>query len=169
MKRLSALPLLSTVALAAFAQAPSSTAGVKLSPADRSIVHANQLIAKNAKDFQAYNALALALSRRARETSEVKYYDLADDALKHLFVISPNNFDGARTHVWLLLGKHEFPAALEEGKKLTKRMPDDIMIYGFLTDANVELGNYDAAEKAAQTMLDLRAGNLPGLTRGVSA
>jgi tetratricopeptide (TPR) repeat protein len=44
-------------------------------------------------------------------------------------------------------------------------VPDDVLVYGFLTDANAELGNYDEAEKAAQWMLDLRPGNLPGLTR----
>jgi tetratricopeptide (TPR) repeat protein len=44
-------------------------------------------------------------------------------------------------------------------------VPDDVLVYGFLTDANVELGNYNDAEKAAQWMLDLRPGNLPGLTR----
>ena len=44
-------------------------------------------------------------------------------------------------------------------------MPDDILVYGFLTDANAELGNYSAAENAAQWMLNLRPGNLPGMTR----
>jgi tetratricopeptide (TPR) repeat protein len=44
-------------------------------------------------------------------------------------------------------------------------MPDDVMVYGFLTDANVELGNYDEAEKSAQLMLNLRPGNSPGVTR----
>src|SRR5438552_6261022 len=44
-------------------------------------------------------------------------------------------------------------------------MPDDVMVHGFLADANAELGNYDEAEKAAQLMLDLRPGNLPGITR----
>ncbi len=39
------------------------------------------------------------------------------------------------------------------------------MTYGFLTDANVELGNYKDAETACQRMLDLRTGNLPGITR----
>jgi tetratricopeptide (TPR) repeat protein len=39
------------------------------------------------------------------------------------------------------------------------------MVHGFLADANAELGNYDEAEKAAQLMLDLRPGNLPGITR----
>jgi len=44
-------------------------------------------------------------------------------------------------------------------------MPDDVMVYGFLTDANVELGNYKEAEAACQRMLDLRTGSLPALTR----
>jgi Flp pilus assembly protein TadD len=40
-----------------------------------------------------------------------------------------------------------------------------VMVYGFLTDANIELGNYKEAEDSAQLMLDVRPGNLPGLTR----
>ena len=39
------------------------------------------------------------------------------------------------------------------------------MVYGMLTDARIELGNYDDAEKSAQWMLDLRPGNIPALTR----
>ena len=143
----------------------SSPSQTKLSPAERSIAQAKRLIEKKPKDFEAYNALAFALSRRARETSDVKYYDEAADALKQSLALSPDNFGAARIHAWLLLGKHEFPAALEEAKKLNKRMPDDITTYGFLTDANIELGNYKDAETAAQTMLDLRPGNLPALTR----
>jgi hypothetical protein len=73
--------------------------------------------------------------------------------------MKPGNFDGKRIEVWLLLGKHEFAAAREEALKLNREMPDDMMVYGFLTDANVELGNYDEAEKSAQFMLDLRPGN----------
>src|SRR5215471_4776093 len=164
MKRLAAL-LLIVMSAYAFADSISSSSDGKASPAERSIFQAKRLIEKNSKDFEAYNALALALARRARETSDVNYYTRAEEALERSFAISPDNFDGARTHVWLLLGKHEFAAALEEAKKLNKRMPDDVMTYGFLTDANVELGNYKDAENAAQMMLDLRPGNLPGLTR----
>jgi tetratricopeptide (TPR) repeat protein len=164
MKRLAAL-LLTVMAAYAFGETMSSSSDSKASPAERSIFQAKRLIEKNSKDFEAYNALALALARRAREISDVNYYTRAEEALQRSFAISPDNFDGARTHVWLLLGKHEFAAALEEAKKLNKRMPDDVMTYGFLTDANVELGNYKDAENAVQMMLDLRAGNLPGLTR----
>src|SRR5262249_28484185 len=92
----------------------SGFAQSSLSPAEQSRAAASRLIAKNSKDFEAYNALALALSRRARETSDVSYYTQAEDALKKSFEIPPGNFDGERTAVWILLGKHEFPAALEK-------------------------------------------------------
>ena len=54
---------------------------------------------------------------------------------------------------------------LEAARELNRKLPDDVMLYGFLTDANVELGNYKDAETAAQWMLDLKPGNMPGLTR----
>jgi tetratricopeptide (TPR) repeat protein len=165
MKRIAALLLLILGAVAGFAQGPSVPAETKLSPAERSMAQARKLIEKNPKDFEAYNALALALSRRARETSDVKFYTEAEETLQKSFEVSPDNFDGQRIHVWLLLGKHEFAAALEAAKELNQKMPDDVMLYGFLTDANVELGNYKDAETAAQWMLDLKPGNTPGLTR----
>jgi tetratricopeptide (TPR) repeat protein len=165
MKKLAVLLLMLTAALSAVAQTTPISDDVKLSPAERSMAQASRLIEKNPKNFEAYNALALALSRRARETSEVKFYAQAEETLKKSFEISPGNFDGGRIQVWLLLGKHEFAAARESARKLNKKMPDDVMVYGFLTDANIELGNYKEAEDSAQLMLDLRPGNLPGLTR----
>src|SRR5947209_2862483 len=113
--------------VAAFAQTQSPSAA-RLSPAERSMAQARRLIEKKPSNFEAYNALALALSRRARETSDVKYYDRAEEALTQSFTILPDNFDGAKIHTWLLLGKHEFPAALEEARTLNKRLPDDIMM-----------------------------------------
>ena len=66
---------------------------------------------------------------------------------------------------WLLLGRHEFAKALEVATRLNKQTPDDVTVYGYLVDANAELGNYTQAVAAAQWMLDLRAGNIAGLTR----
>ena len=139
--------------------------GDKLTPAQQGIARAQAVIDKNAKDYEGYNALALALARRARETSDPSYYAQGQQALQKSFAISPGNYDGERIAVWLLLGNHEFAAALEKATALNKRAPDDVMVWGFLTDSNVELGNYGDAEKAAQWMLNLRAGNLPALTR----
>ncbi|MGA8433052.1 MAG: tetratricopeptide repeat protein [Candidatus Sulfotelmatobacter sp.] len=172
-KRLIA-PLILTLAACVAAQTPSSakadsativTAKTALSPAEQSIAGAQKEIAKKPGQFAGYNQLAIALSRRARETSDITYYTQAEDALKKSFELAPGNMEGEKIHVWLLLGRHEFPAALAAAKILNKRVPDDILVYGFLTDANAELGNYPAAENAAQWMLNLRPGNLPGMTR----
>src|SRR5579864_2918883 len=147
------------------ASAQSNNIKPDLSPAERSIAEARKSIEKKPTQYAGYNQLAMALARRARETSEVAYYAQAEDALKKSFELAPANLDGEKIQVWLLLGRHEFPAALDAAKILNQRVPDDVLIYGFLTDANAELGNYKDAETAAQWMLNLRPGNLPGMTR----
>jgi tetratricopeptide (TPR) repeat protein len=166
MKKLATLLLILVAALMTSASAQTNTTpAVKLSPAEQSIAAAKAMIAKNPKNYEAYNSMALALARRARETSDVNFYTQGEQALQKSFEISSDNFDGKRIQVWLLLGKHEFAAALDEAKKLNKRTPDDVMVYGFLTDANVELGNYADAENAANWMMKLRGANQPAVTR----
>jgi len=144
---------------------PADAETEKLSPAAQKIQWAQKTIEKNPNIFQRYNELAIALARRARETSDVSYYEQADAALQKSFQLMPGNIEGQKVQVWVLLGKHEFAKALKLARALNQRVPDDVSIYGFLVDANVELGNYSEAEKAAQWMLDIRPGNVPGLTR----
>ncbi|HYI92478.1 MAG TPA: tetratricopeptide repeat protein [Bryobacteraceae bacterium] len=114
---------------------------------------------------QDFNAQAIELVRQARDTADTAYHAKAEEALRLSFAKEPDNFEGLKAKTWLLLGRHQFAEALELAKKLNHQAPDDLQVNGFLVDANVELGNYAAAEKAAQWMLDLRPGNAPGLTR----
>jgi tetratricopeptide (TPR) repeat protein len=141
------------------------TAVLSVTPAERLIARAEKSIEKNPERHEAYNELALALARRARETADPAYYDRAEKALQKSFLLSPGNFEGRKAQVWVLLGKHEFAKALELAKKLNREVPDDVLVYGFLTDAHMELGNYKEAIEAVQWMLDMRPGNIPGLTR----
>lgn len=93
MKKLAALLLMLMTAMTTFAQTSTASTEGKLSPAEQSMANANRLVEKNPKNFEAYNALALALSRRARETSDVKFYAQAEEALKKSFATSPDNFE----------------------------------------------------------------------------
>jgi tetratricopeptide (TPR) repeat protein len=142
-----------------------TAAAFAATPAETAIERTQAEIAKHPDHAPYYNALAMAYARRARETSDVQYYAKAEDTLRRSFAIEPENYEGLKTQAWLQLGRHEFAKALETASKLNKKTPDDVMVYGYLVDANVELGNYKAAVAAAQWMLDLRAGNIPGLTR----
>ena len=134
-------------------------------PAERAIEAARQAIVKNPASAEPYNQLALALARRARETADPAKYEEAGETLLKSFERAPDNFEGLKIRAWLLLGKHEFAQALELAKRLNARVPDDVMVYGLLVDAHTELGNYQDAERAAQWMLDLGRGSVPGLTR----
>jgi tetratricopeptide (TPR) repeat protein len=142
-----------------------TTVAFAATPAETVIQKTQAEIAKHTDHAPYYNALAMAYARRARETSDVQYYAKAEETLKRSFALAPDNYEGLKTQAWLQLGRHEFAKALETATKLNKKTPDDVMVYGYLVDANVELGNYGAAVAAAQWMLDLRAGNIPGLTR----
>ena len=153
--------------LLAFAvEVKGQAAPARLSPAEQRITWAQQAIAQHPDSSQAWNELAAALARRARETADPQHYAEAEEALAESLRLSPENFEARKLRVWLRLGRHEFAAALAEAKQLNRLVPDDLQVYGLLTDSNAELGNYTAAEEAAQWMLDLRPGNIAGLTRG---
>ena len=134
-------------------------------PAEAKIAAAKKAIANQPKSVDAQNALAMALTRRARETSNPDFYDQANDVLQESLRIEPDNFEARRIETWIALGKHEFSRALELARALSKRRPDDVLAYALLTDACVETGNYDEAERAAQWALDMRPGEISGLTR----
>lgn len=145
--------------------APASQAPGAESPAERKIAIARKKIARDAKDPHGYNELALALTQRARETSNPAFYAQAHEAVDTSLKLQPDNFEGLKVRTWALLGQHRFAEARDLATTLNAKVPDDLMVYGMLTDANIELGRYDEAEKSAQWMLDLRPGNIPALTR----
>ncbi len=145
--------------------AQQSTSPRGQSPAARRIELARKVLAGDPKRSDAWNELALALARRARESADPAYYSEAWTATEQSLQFEPGNLEGRRLQVWILLGQHEFTRAATAAETLNRAVPDDVLVYGFLVDAYVQLGRYADAEKAAQWMLDLRPGNVPGLTR----
>jgi len=149
----------------ACAAVPARATDASLSPAERQAVRAETAIADAPARPEGYNELAFALTRRARETSDPSYYARALDTVARSLAVAPDNFGALKARAWALLGRHDFAAARELALSLNQRAADDVMVYGLLTDANVELGRYDEAEKACQWMLNIRPGNVPALTR----
>ena len=154
--------ILTAVGLLAAAAASAQPAPT---PAEQRVAWAQKAIAANPKSAQAHNDLALALSRRARETGDPSYYDRSEHELAAALSLEPSNLEAKKLQVWNLLGKHEFDRARVAATALNRQVPDDVLIYGFVADANAELGDYEEAEKAVQWMLDMRPANLAGLTR----
>jgi tetratricopeptide (TPR) repeat protein len=158
--------ILSVTGIAAVAQTTPSA--VELSPAQKSIAEAQSSIHEKPGQYTGYNLLATALVRRARETDDASYYSQAEEAAKNSLDLSPNNFETEKIQVSILLGEHDFATALDQAKILNKKVPDDVLVYGMLADANAALGKYKDAETAAQWMLDLRPGNRPALVHAAA-
>jgi tetratricopeptide (TPR) repeat protein len=144
----------------------AQTQPVPLTPAQQKIAWAQAAIKESPGHTQPYNDLAVAYVRRVRETGDVSYYDQAELAAQKSLKISPDNLDGQKAKIMILIGRKDFGKALQLAKALNKKVPDDVLVYGFIADAEIELGIIKDAEEAAQWMLDMRPGNVPGLLRG---
>ncbi|MDQ6664903.1 MAG: tetratricopeptide repeat protein [Acidobacteriota bacterium] len=133
---------------------------------EQRIASARELIQKDKSNPRGYNDLAIALAKRYRETRDPAYLKQSEDAIRESLRLAPANFDGRKARVIVRLQQRRFADALEEAQVLNKQIPDDNLIYGFIADAQIALGNYTEAEAATQRMLDMHRVNAPALQRG---
>src|SRR5215472_15875297 len=133
--------LLATSALAADTEATSSS----LSPAQRRIDAAKLALGKQPNRYQAYNELALALARRAREIGDARYYQQAEQAVESSLRIQPQNIEGQQAHIYVLLGESKYRQALTEAQALNRSTPDALLVWGYIAEAEASLGDYDQA------------------------
>ncbi|MCD9185884.1 MAG: tetratricopeptide repeat protein [Pyrinomonadaceae bacterium] len=115
-----------------------------------------KLIEKMPDSADGYNQLAAAYIKKARNTGDFSLNSKAEAALEKALQIEPENTTAQKLKASLHLTFHRFDEALRAGKDLQQKFPNDAFVYGVLTDANVELGNYKEAVEAAQKMVDLK-------------
>ena len=76
------------------------------------------------------------------------------------------DYDTQRSRVVSLLKEKKFSDAKALAAELNRRVPDDVEIYGILAEAQIELGEYEAAEKNVNWMFRLRSPSVEGLLLG---
>lgn len=130
--------------------------GLKVSKADQRILRAMRVIEKMPNSADGYNQLASAYMQKARETADFDLNTNADDAITRSLAVEPDNYDALKLRAKLQLTFHRFSDALDTARKAQTVRTDDHDVWGQITDALVELGDYGGAVKAAQTMVDLR-------------
>lgn len=124
--------------------------------ADPKINAAQKLIERSPDDPRGYNQLAVLYIQSARESGDFSLNSKAVSAVNIALEKAPENADAQKLRASLLLTFHLFHEALETGKVLKETYPQDAFVYGVLTDANVELGNYNEAVENAQKMVNLK-------------
>ncbi|HYG79222.1 MAG TPA: tetratricopeptide repeat protein, partial [Pyrinomonadaceae bacterium] len=130
--------------------------GQQATPADARIRAAQARIEQAPDAAEGYNLLASAYQQKARETGDFSFNAKAEAALARSEEIAPDNYDALKLRAKLLLTYHRFGEALDAARRAQAMRPQDHDVYGALTDALVELGEYEEAAEAAQTMVNLR-------------
>ncbi len=123
---------------------------------DPDVGSAIAIIKKMPDSPMGYDQLAILYIKRARQTGNFPLNANAVTSINKALEVSPNDENSRKLKASLLLSYHKFDEALALGKELEQASPDDAFVYGILTDANFELGNYDEAVAAAQKMVDTR-------------
>ena len=124
--------------------------------ADRQIQIAEARIKQLPSLAEGYDLLAAAYMQKARETGDFGFNARAKAALDHSLELSPDEPLTLTMQATLLLTYHRFPEALAGAKRIQASGPDSAELCGIVTDAQVELGDYEEAIKSAQKMMNLR-------------
>lgn len=133
----------------------STPKGVSAEPSkiESNSKNADEINLNSAKD---YTELAAKYIKKARETGDFSLNSKAETAIEKALQINSADINARKLKASLHLTFHRFAEALEAGKKLHTEFPNDEFVFGVLTDANAELGNYKEAVEAAQKMVDLK-------------
>lgn len=123
---------------------------------DKDINESMELIKKMPDSPLGYIQLSTVYIKRARETGDFSLNTKAETAIDKALEIKPDDLNARKLKASLQLTFHRFDKALEMGTALNKEVPNDPFVYGVLSDAYAELGNYEEAVNMAQKMVDLR-------------
>jgi len=126
------------------------------SKADQRILRAKQAIAQMPNRSEGYNQLASAYMQKARETANFDFNAQAGETIAQSLSVEPDNYDALKLRAKLELTFHRFAEALKTAQHAQTIRADDHDVWGQITDALVELGDYPGAVKSAQKMVDLR-------------
>ncbi len=130
--------------------------GSPLHATERVIIGLQQSLEKNPHNADAWAYLGAAFLQRVRENGDPSNYARAQQAFQKALALDSKNFPAVSGMGGLALARHHFHDALIWGERGRALNPDNAGIYGVIGDAQIELGEYDAAFENFQTMVDTR-------------
>jgi tetratricopeptide (TPR) repeat protein len=134
------------------------------SAATRVVEAAQQEAQMNPAKDEAWVVLGRAWVRKARESGDPGFYLNADACASIVLERYPNHALALDLRGLVLLNGHKFAEAHALASRIVSDRPEDPMAWGTSADALLEMGRYDEATAAAQTMVDLKP-NLPSYSR----
>src|SRR6185437_14306524 len=108
--------------------------------------------------------LGRAWVEKARNSGDPGFYLHADACAQEVLKHEPDSKSATDLRALSLMNDHKFAEAKELEEKILAKRPEDVMGWGTLSDAQLELGDVDGAEKSLQKMMDLKP-SLPSYIR----
>lgn len=143
---------------------PASVALASAEPPSADITKFQNAARQFPDNAVAWASLAQAWVKHARSAQSELSYDRAEDACKRALKIEPTQQSALHVQVILHHHRRRFGEEKLALQKILAADPNDARAWGLLSDAELELGRYDAAAAAAQQMMD-RAPGLAAFSR----
>lgn len=123
-----------------------------MSPAQQVDFWTNRL-GPNTQDYITMTHLGQAYLQEARETGDAALYQRAEESFRKALEFNPK-YEPAKALIGsVLIGQHAFADALTFAQAALATNPDEYQALAVAGDANLELGNYPAAEEAYRHLL----------------
>ena len=144
-----------TFALMVLSVSGAAPVAAQGSSIDHAILLNQRQIQRSPQNAAAFLRLGDAYVQKARQTGDMGYCMLAEQALRRSLELAPQNAGAARHLAYVFASRHEFREAATQARKAIELDPSDSHAYGVLGDALLELGRYDEASQAFRQMMSL--------------
>ena len=135
------------------------------SPTDRTLTIALAKLKGKTDDPVSWVNLGDNLAQVFRDTADETYYSHAESAYLYALRLEPRSVDAMVGMAWVTGGRHLFDQSREWANRALAIDASDAAACGILGDADVELGDYEAAYGHYQKMMDLKP-DLSSWSRG---
>jgi tetratricopeptide (TPR) repeat protein len=130
--------------------------GTSRSDLERLSTELEARLAAQPLDGSVASQLADVLLRRARVEANGGYTARAERLLTELLRQEPGDYNALRALAAVRLSQHRFRLAIETAERASRVRPNDALNFGVIGDAHLELGEYDQAFDAFDTMVTVR-------------
>lgn len=96
--------------------------------------------------------------RKSKLSNDPGFYLHAQECANYALTLDMQNIPAQEIQVQVLLNNHEFKAAKKLAQSIITTTPNSRLGWALLSDAQLELGDIEQAEKSIDTLRDLRAG-----------
>jgi len=141
----------SAIQAALYSDAPAAAAFT-----DQLVVSLQEHLRLSPADGRGYATLGAAYLQKARESGDTAYYGKAGAVLQKAVSLQPTDFEALASLGVLALARHQFREALDYGQRARALNAYNARTLGVIVDAQVELGDYPAAVRSMQSMVDQR-------------